>query len=719
MKLQREHVAYIKKSFSKMKDKEDLLRLLNFTKTLLYGEKAMPFEIKHLNFHCNPKNNKSRYRTFEINKKSGGKRIIYAPNAGLAKIQQCLNLIFQALIKPHTSAKGFVSGQSIVDNASVHIGRNYVYNIDLKDFFHSIDQARIWGRLQHYPFNLNKKRKNLELANMIAALCCHEIEVERVNADGNWEKIVKNVLPQGAPTSPILSNIVCARLDYYLSKAAHRFGLNYTRYADDITFSSMHNMYTDGNPFIIELNRIILQENFFIKESKTRLQKINHRQEVTGLIVNNKPNVRQKYLKEIRKWLYYWERYGYERANTFYYLYYSEISSSDKKIPTLKRVIRGKLDFLKMVKGGNNIAYLALRNRYDNLISEHHLVNKLNTDRALLIEETTTRRLEESLELESTEYGSTNTQDLLELPFVHKPKELVEYLKQFSLNGTVLKYATHSWDGGKDEEVFKDFDDFLIKVKEEFKRINKLKKLNERLWAKILSFLLNKNVGEEGWGINRIKFGWSAPELLNAMRADPTQKPENFIIPINSQFHLKTYAGTQFIQKFQQVIDIFKNEIEIRDENSALLELILDCHDRYLNNFKIIKISNLENKNFYTDVDYFRKALNLVFENIRKRDTHKDVSYLVKEDPNKLTLEILHHQSLAKGRSIHDPKLSLKFGDMGTIKGWLTNLCDWSIESEFLEGSYRINYLVSNSEIAPYQEIDDAEGFKYIFTFYK
>jgi hypothetical protein len=173
------------------------------------------------------------------------------------------------------------------------------------------------------------------------------------------------------------------------------------------------------------------------------------------------------------------------------------------------------------------------------------------------------------------------------------------------------------------------------------------------------------------------------------------------------------------IQKFQQVIEIFKNEIEIRDENSALLQIILENHDKHLPNFQIIGSSNLENKNFYTDVDYFKKALNLVFENIKKRDTFNKVSYILKEDLKTFTLEIIHHDSYAKGRSIKDIKLSLKYGDMGIIKTWLTNLCDWSIESEFMEGKFRINYLVSDKSTQPYIAIDDTLGFKYIFNFYK
>lgn len=724
MKLQHQHVKYIKKAFNKMKSKEDLLNLLNYAKILLHGENAPLFELKHINYHCNPNNNNSRYFTFEISKRSGEKRTIYAPSKGLVKIQQCLNLILQAIYDTHPAAKGFVNGKSIVDNATVHLKKNYVYNIDLKDFFYSIDQARIWGRLKHHPFNLNEKNGNLELANIIASLCCHGIEVDRINDNGNWERQKKNVLPQGAATSPMLSNIICERLDFYLTKVANRFGLNYSRYADDITFSSMHNVYQKDSTFINELIRIISEQNFHIKESKTRLQNTDYRQEVTGLIVNHKTNVKQKYIKELRMWLYYWENYGFEKANTYFSIHYVNSKKNSKStVPNIAKVIGGKLDFLKMVKGECNQTYLKLNNRYRKLIGEIQSNNTTNIStpkpNILNVKRLTNDYINEQPIAQKDNKKHISDNEILKLPFVHKPQELVEYLKKFALNGTALKYATHSWDGGKDEEVFKDFEDFLFKIKNEFKSINKLNKLNKQLWAKMLSFLLNKHVSDEGWGIHRVKFGWSSPELLKAMIDDPTQKPENFIIPTNAQFHLKTHSGLQLIQKFQQVIDIFKNEIEIRDENSALVELLLECHDKYLSDFNIKSISNLENKNFYTDIDYFRKALYLVFDNIKKRSKYKDVSYILKEDSNKFILEIIHHDSFVKGRSISDRKLSLKSGDMGTISAWLLNLCDWSIESEFMEGPYRINYLVSVDGIQPYIKVDQTEGFKHIFTFYK
>lgn len=371
MKLTEQEILIIKKKFSSIKSKRDFLVLLNLVKRILYGDKAIPFKMTQLNYYINPKLNAKRYTQFNVPKKREGFRTINAPCSGLKQIQYCLNIVFQSLYTPHRNAFGFLPGKSIVENAQKHVGSLYVYNIDLKDFFSSIDQARVWGRLQHPPFNLNPKKNRLEIANMIASLCCHEMEVERKNDTGEWGKVQKHVLPQGAPTSPILTNIICERLDFLLSAVAKRFELKYSRYADDITFSSMHNVYQEDGDFIKELTRIVEEQGFTIKPSKTRLQKAGYRQEVTGLVVSDRVNVQQRYIKELRKWFYYWETYGYNKAYSFFHPIYMKDKGHVKKgEPNMANILAGKLEYLKMVKGYNNPTYLKLKERYDKLTQE-------------------------------------------------------------------------------------------------------------------------------------------------------------------------------------------------------------------------------------------------------------------------------------------------------------------------------------------------------------
>jgi retron-type reverse transcriptase len=505
MKLEQSHIDQIRTGFEKMQSKQDLLDLLNQAKSMLYGDKAIPFELKQLTWYANPKLGTKRYAEFKVNKKSGSERLIHAPVKGLKSLQKTLSFILQCVYEPHIAAMGFVRNRSIVDNAILHVGSRYLYNIDLKDFFPSVDQARFWKVLQLKPFFLKDKEhieyepnkntvkfkafmltkhyagpskksetilyyeyegfyfrkgfkklvlksgetieyaincingeakgdieiylerssfesvknalnKNNEeevtpaslshvfiqlidlhqkklalkdnksaLANIIASICFTEMEVERKNELGEWEKVKRNVLPQGAPTSPVITNIVCQKLDYLLTGVSKRFGLKYSRYADDITFSSMHNVYQPESEFLNELHRIIAEQNFHIKESKTRLQKDGFRKEVTGLLVNEKANVQQRYIKQLRMWLYYWERYGYERANTYFLEHYvSDKGHVKKGNLDMASVIAGKLDFLKMVKGCENILFIKLSNRYAALINNeqknnYNRVNHLNS----------------------------------------------------------------------------------------------------------------------------------------------------------------------------------------------------------------------------------------------------------------------------------------------------------------------------------------------------
>jgi len=382
MKLEQAHIDQIRTAFEKMQSREDLLHVLNEAKPMVYGDKAIPFQLKQLTWYANPKLGRKRYTEFKVKKKSGAERSIHSPVAGLKSIQKTLSFVLQCVYEPHNAAMGFVRDKSIVDNAKLHVGNMYVYNIDLKDFFPSVDQARVWKCFQLTPFNLDR---NGVLANIIASLCCTEMEVERKTETGEWEKVKRNVLPQGAPTSPVITNIVCQKLDYLLSGVAKRFGLKYSRYADDITFSSMHNVYQLESNFLKELHRIIAEQNFHIKESKTRLQKDGYRKEVTGLLVNEKANVQQRYIKQLRMWLYYWERYGYERASGFFLQQYIADKGHVKNgKPDMANVISGKLDYLKMVKSSENLLFTKLSNRYAALINKEqkdnfNRVNHLNS----------------------------------------------------------------------------------------------------------------------------------------------------------------------------------------------------------------------------------------------------------------------------------------------------------------------------------------------------
>lgn len=355
MKIEQAHIDQIRKQFAELQNKEDLVKLLSEAKNMLYGEECKPVQLKSLTYYANPKLCKKRYQTFTIKKKSGADRTIHAPVKGLKSILRSLNFVLQCVYEPHEAATGFVLEKSIVDNAKKHVGHHYVLNMDLKDFFHTFDRNRVKMGFMFEPFNLNGDKE--PLAFLLASLCTHPFEI-----DGEE----KTVLPQGSPTSPTLTNILCKKLDRRLTGLANRFGATYTRYADDITFSSPDNIYTD-EAFNNELKRIIEDDQkLVINPKKTRLQKAGYRQEATGLIVNDKVNVRRRYVKQIRMWLYLWEKWGYEVAQQKFLNDYIADKGHVKNINThLINVLDGKLEFLKMVKGAEDTTYIGLKERFD------------------------------------------------------------------------------------------------------------------------------------------------------------------------------------------------------------------------------------------------------------------------------------------------------------------------------------------------------------------
>ena len=367
-----------------MESREDLLNLLNRIKRdemeeLGFADKFHPFTIRHINYYCNPKNAFHRYRQFKIKKKSGGFRQITTPrNRSYILLLNCLNEVLKAVYTPSLYAMGFTERRSVVTNASKHKGANYVFNIDLKDFFPSIEQPRVWKRLQLQPFNFR-----VPVASAIAGLCC--MKETREMSDGSKKDYY--VLPQGAPTSPIITNMICDKLDHRLGGLAHRFGLNYTRYADDITFSSMHNVFHENSDFRKELLRIIGDQGFVLNEKKTRLQKRGSRQEVTGIIISDKLNVSQKYVRDIRNILYMWEKYGYTVAYAKFFPRYKEEKGHVKKgNPDLVNVINGKLMYLKMVKGEDDSVYQRLYAKFQSLVALMRDPKKTNDKHITYIE---------------------------------------------------------------------------------------------------------------------------------------------------------------------------------------------------------------------------------------------------------------------------------------------------------------------------------------------
>ncbi|MFM6994944.1 MAG: reverse transcriptase domain-containing protein [Sediminibacterium sp.] len=248
------------------------------------------------------------YTEFLIPKKSGGERQILAPNKQLKFLQKLIAEILSLFYHPGEFCHGFIKGRSIVTNAEIHTNKNFVLNVDIQDFFPSISYHVISKILKDEPFLFSDKSSKI---------------IARI-ATKNGS------LPQGSPLSPILSNICCAQLDLDLNSLAIKYKLKYSRYADDITFSGYRAIF--DSIFFSDLNRQIRKHNRFrLNKTKTRIQTKNKRQEVTGLVVNDKINVNRTYVRNLRSLIHHYK--------------------SGKAQDNALAEIKGKLEFLKMVKG--------------------------------------------------------------------------------------------------------------------------------------------------------------------------------------------------------------------------------------------------------------------------------------------------------------------------------------------------------------------------------
>ncbi len=345
--------------FCGVQTKAEFLEFLNKAQVVVYGDNARAIAKRSFIYYTHSSNNaKQRYVSFQIPKKDGTSRTIDAPCKNLKVIQKALAVLLESIYVPNTSAMGFVTGRSIVDNAKAHLGRAYVYNIDLKNFFPSITAGRVCARLQAKPYEFKK-----EIASTIADICC------RKGDDGIA------VLPQGAPTSPIMTNFVCEKLDYKLQKLAKAFRLTYTRYADDITFSGNRNVFKEDGKFCQKLRHIIEEEEHFkVNEKKTRLCQRGGRMEVTGLTVNAKLNTSRKYMRQIRTMLHNWETLGYDNAQELFLGVYNKTNTKNhdaKGVHHIENILAGKLMFMAMVKGTDDPAYKNLYGRFEKLLQSH------------------------------------------------------------------------------------------------------------------------------------------------------------------------------------------------------------------------------------------------------------------------------------------------------------------------------------------------------------
>ena len=390
------------------------------------------------------------YKEFEIPKKTGDYRRICAPTGDLKGVQRQLTnalweyqkSVYEELgIKPNIS-HAFEKGKSIITNAKIHRNKRFIVNVDLKDFFDSIHFGRVCGffeKNRHFAFPH-------EVAVTIAQLACYQ-----------------GKLPQGAPTSPIITNLICQVMDMHLLSLAKRYKLDYTRYADDMTFSTNDKTFLGKwDLFYAELEKKVIKAGFSINEKKTRITYSDSKQVVTGLVVNKKISVDHAY---------------YRKARAMAHSLYTNGSYLIDGIEGNVRQLEGCFAFIDQIEKYNNICDFAGKHNAFTLNGRERQYQQFlffryffDVDKPLIVTEgkTDVRYIKAALRSLYSEYPElvekdTNGKFVYKVNFFKRSKRF-KYLFHLALDGAdSLTYLyNHFVSNGKDKRI--NYLDYFLRI---------------------------------------------------------------------------------------------------------------------------------------------------------------------------------------------------------------------------------------------------------------
>ena len=355
--LQEKQILYLGETVSKgLNSKETDSKILEkynlpVFEDLLALAKSMQIDLKALQYLAyNRKVSKiSHYHTFEVEKKSGGKRKISAPKSKLKEIQTWIleNILHKI---PHTiEAHGFIKERSIVTNAKPHINKDIVVNIDLKNFFPTVTYKRVKGLFHKIGYSE-------QIATVLALLCTYS-EVNETSLDGvtYYVQSGERKLPQGSPASPAISNMIVYKLDKKINGLAKKLNFSYTRYADDMTFSANEENSKNVSRLLYFTKKIIESEGFVIHPDKIHIMRKGMQQKVTGVVVNEKLNIDRNELRKFRALLHNIEKNGWQDQKW------------GKAIHVIN-AIEGYINYVYMVNPEKGIV---LKHNLKNIITKH------------------------------------------------------------------------------------------------------------------------------------------------------------------------------------------------------------------------------------------------------------------------------------------------------------------------------------------------------------
>jgi RNA-directed DNA polymerase len=272
----------------------------------------------------------THYVRFTVPKRSGGTRQLFAPHDNLAAAQEWVLTNILEKVPVHPSAHGFVPGRSTVTNATPHVRKKLVVNADLTDFFPTITFPRVRGIFKQLGYS--------PAAATVLALLCTESPRKMVTYAGKPFHVAAGprALPQGACTSPALSNLAARRLDSRLSGIAQKLGWTYTRYADDLSFSCDAEAAEKVGYLLARVRHIAQDEGFAVNEKKTRVLRPSAAQTVTGVVVNERPGVPRDVVRRMRAILHRAKREGLAAQNR-------------ENHPNFEMWVRGMVAYVSMV----------------------------------------------------------------------------------------------------------------------------------------------------------------------------------------------------------------------------------------------------------------------------------------------------------------------------------------------------------------------------------
>lgn len=242
-----------------------------------------PSRLRWLAFHREVDSG-THYRRWTIPKRDGSPRLISAPKAELRRVQTWIRTQITEKLPIHGAAYGFVPGRSIKTHARIHGASEVVIKLDLRDFYPSIALHRVKGLFR-------KAGYGEQVATVLALLVTESPrEPQQINGKTYYVATGPRSLPQGAPTSPSITNTICLRLDARLSALAEKLGFRYSRYADDLCFSHPDTKEPPSPARLVSaVRRIVVAEGFVLHPDKTRVMRKGRRQKITGLVINQAP----------------------------------------------------------------------------------------------------------------------------------------------------------------------------------------------------------------------------------------------------------------------------------------------------------------------------------------------------------------------------------------------------------------------------------------------